>query len=488
MRCASAAERQELFASLLRRIPIPLSKREVREVCGAGSRSSFAAARLQAACSHPYPRPNLAQITMYTMLMRSLRTLLSLALLTVLTGCASSPMARAIQGGRTSEALALLDQGYDLDAKIGKGQLTPLELAVTYHRADIVKALLDRGADVNIRRHGTSALSLAALDGDPEMVALLLSKGAEATERDIKWAQGPHRAEIAELFKKAVRDNPSPSSAAPVSAAQSSVSTASFSLDVLPSYRVGEHPNDFALVIGIGKYMDAPEARFSEEDAGLVREHLVALGWPSRNIIALTGALAGRAGISKYLERWLPNNVTENSRMFFYFAGNGAADPKTRRAYLLPWDGDADLLEATGYPLVRLYEKLNALKAKETLAVIDAGFAGAGPRSAPPKSARTPVERPGIVEAGDTGDVVALLAASESETAGVLEGKRSGALTHCFLKGLNDGGLDADKIVTIKGLFRYVRSAVGEAARGENRVQTPRLFTGSLGEADMRLR
>lgn len=52
-----------------------------------------------------------------------------------------------------------------------------------------------------------------------------------------------------------------------------------------PAYKLAEQPDDFALVVGIGKYSDIPEAQFAERDAQAVRDHLLALGVPSRNVI-----------------------------------------------------------------------------------------------------------------------------------------------------------------------------------------------------------
>lgn len=212
-----------------------------------------------------------------------------------------------------------------------------------------------------------------------------------------------------------------------LSAAADSASASPFS-GIRPSYKLGERPDDFALLIGIGSYMDAPESKSSEADVSLMREHLLALGWPGRNIITLTGKLAGRAGISKYLERWLPNNVVENSRVLFYFSGHGAADPSTRQAYLLPWDGDPGLLETTGYSLVRLYQKLNALGAKEALVVLEAGFAGS--------------DKPDM-GIGELGAITALSAAPGREH----------ALTYHLLNGLNARATRAEKNMTLKGLF-----------------------------------
>jgi hypothetical protein len=252
-----------------------------------------------------------------------------------------------------------------------------------------------------------------------------------------------------------------------------------------PSYAVGEHADDVALIVAVPRSMDGVEARFAAEDAAAVRRHLLALGVPSRNIVLLSGEAAGRAALSRYLERWIPNNVVETSRVFFYFAGAGTTDA-AGRADLLPWDADATQPEATGYPLARVYSMLNAVKVRAAVVVIDAGFSGAGPRTAAsPKAAARGAKID--LGAGSLGDAVALVAAKDGEAVGVEEGERHGTLTYFLLKGLNGGALDARGFVTLKGLYRYALAQAADSARG-TRAQTPQLLTGGLGEADLRLR
>lgn len=56
--------------------------------------------------------------------------------------------------------------------------------AVTNRQTDSVKALLEHGADVNVRANdGSTALMLAAAAGDIEIVRALLSKGADVSGR-----------------------------------------------------------------------------------------------------------------------------------------------------------------------------------------------------------------------------------------------------------------------------------------------------------------
>ncbi len=129
-----------------------------------------------------------------------------------------------------------------------------------------------------------------------------------------------------------------------------------------------------AVVVGVEKYSSLPEAQFAERDAQAVREHLVALGYPMRNIAFLTGQQATKTGLAKNLETWLPSKVTEKSSVFFYYSGHGSPAVKTGQAYLVPVDGDPQYLEDTAYPLNRLYEKLNALKAKQIFVAMDSCF------------------------------------------------------------------------------------------------------------------
>ncbi|OGR96635.1 MAG: hypothetical protein A2V88_01945 [Elusimicrobia bacterium RBG_16_66_12] len=411
--------------------------------------------------------------------MKNLRISAALALLAPLLGCSAAPITRAIKRGDAVAVAARIDQGQDLNARFGIAGQTPLMIAVERRRLEIAGLLLDRGADINLRRNGTGALTLASLGGNKEMTKFLLSRGAQAERRDILLAQGPDRAEIVALLKAAEAKQSSAGAAvAPSTFAVSDVDA--------PAYKTSERADDLALIVAVPRSMDGPEARFALEDAAAVRRHLIALGWPSRNIVLLTDEAAGRAGLGKYLERWLPNNVVENSRVFFYFAGCGAADA-SGRPFLLPWDGDAGQLEATGYPLSRLYEKLNALKARAAIAVLDTGFSGAGPRSAAAAKAKTPAARIDL-GARDLGDVIALVAAQDAEPLGLAPEEGHGALTYFLLRGLNGAAVDASGAVTIKGLSRYARGQVADAAAREGRRQTPLLLTGALGEADLRLR
>ncbi len=249
-------------------------------------------------------------------------------------------------------------------------------------------------------------------------------------------------------------------------------------------YRLAENPNDFALVIGVEGYERLPKADFARRDAEAVRSHLIALGYPERNIIFLTGQEASKTGIQKYIEEWLPRNVDEDSRVFFYFSGHGAPDVGTRQAYLMPWDGDAKFLETTGYPIKRLYAKLNALKSKQIIVALDSCFSGVGGRSVLAPGLRPLVTKVDVDPAG-AGNLIVLSASAADEATGTAEDQGHGLFTYYFLKALSATKGDA----TIQALYDYLSPRVQADAKRDNRDQTPQLISSDLaGKAGLRLR
>jgi uncharacterized caspase-like protein len=223
--------------------------------------------------------------------------------------------------------------------------------------------------------------------------------------------------------------------------------------------------------VGIESYSELPKAPYAERDAAAFAAHARALGVPPRNIVLLSGSKAGRTAIEKYVEQWLPKLVDQDSTVYFYFSGHGAPDVKTGQAYLVPWDGDPNFLETTAYPVKRLYQKLQALKAKHVLVAMDSCFSGAGGRSVLASGARP------LVTAVDTGGVAAggmtvLTASAANEISGSLDDQGHGAFTYFLLQGLNGGAKD----LSAAGLLKYLTPLVQDESRRLNREQTPQLL------------
>jgi hypothetical protein len=148
------------------------------------------------------------------------------------------------------------------------------------------------------------------------------------------------------------------------------------------SYRMPVEPTAVAWVVGIERYEDGGKVLHAERDASAVRNQLIGLGWPDRNVLWFFGRRADRAGLLRGLET-VKRRGAASAKMFLYFAGRTAVDPETGRTVLLAWDGgrvplDSVLEAAAGAPAaVALIEAPAALGApRPGLAAL--GAAGPG--------------------------------------------------------------------------------------------------------------
>lgn len=235
-----------------------------------------------------------------------------------------------------------------------------------------------------------------------------------------------------------------------------------------PGYSSKPRPVDFAVVVGIEDYPHLPKASHAAHDAAAVKAHMKALGVPERNIISLTGADATRGKLAAYLDEWLPKNVKPESRVYFYYSGHGAPDPKTGSAYLVPADGDPMFLQSTAYPVKDLYAKLAKLPAKQVVVALDACFSGAGGRSVLAEGARPLVTK--SEDLRPAGALTVLAAASGEEITGALDEQGHGMFTYYLLKGLSSGKRST------KDLIDFIKPNVQDEARRQNREQTPALL------------
>ena len=416
-----------------------------------------------------------------------------LAVLILLTGCAT-PLFQAVEKGDINGVKALLDQGADVNESFYGD--TALNWASYYGPIEIVKMLLDRGADINIvTLGGWSALSSAASGRHADIVKLLMDRGADIDKaiwglRENTITQAKDAVAVLQKFKKqkiasqSVK-HPSPQTLTKedlASIVKSAVEDAKKSQEVLPVVKsdVDELPvmwakpnkNAYAIVIGVENYRQKlPKADFADNDARIMAEYLTkVMGYPEENIVTLTNDRALKSDFEKYLGKWLPNNVEKDSSVFIYYSGHGAPNPKTGDAFLVPYDGDPSFIEETGYPLKRLYAKLDKLPAREIIVVLDSCFSGAGGRSVLAKGARPLVMN--MDKQVFHSDRIAILSASSgSQISSTYNEKGHGLFTYFFLKGIKEGNYE------IGTLYNYLKPQVERIARKTyNNEQTPGLI------------
>jgi ankyrin repeat protein len=92
-----------------------------------------------------------------------------------------TPLHLAAHYGHPATVAILLHNNAPVDIRSANQMAnTPLHAALAGRRADVVKILVDAGADVNAKQHGGWVpLHSAAANGDRAMVELLIARGAD---------------------------------------------------------------------------------------------------------------------------------------------------------------------------------------------------------------------------------------------------------------------------------------------------------------------
>ena len=374
-----------------------------------------------------------------------------------------------------------------------------LSNSIAFDCAECARLLLSDGA-----KPGANLLSAAVLSGREQIARLLVDSGADPAAamsvihaQTRKWIGGAgissEEAQKANsFFKKIERERAAkfvaPAFSAPAALAPAAVQAKTPVARIVPAFQNEKRVDDYAFIVGIENYDGLPAAACAQRDAEAAADFTKALGVPASNVVTLTGAHATRAGLAKNLEGWLADNVDGESTVYFYYAGDGAADPKSGQSYLVPFDGDPQYLEQTAYPLKRVYEKLGGLKAKRVIVILDANFSGAGGRSVLAKGAP---QAPVIVDAGFNsadGKIALLAAADEGQASGISAERGHGLFTYFLFDGLNGAAKDASGQVTLKSMFEYAKTKVMNEARQANRVQVPLFESGGTATDDVVLR
>ena len=116
---------------------------------------------------------------------------------------------------------------------------------------------------------------------------------------------------------------------------------------------------------------------------------------------------------------------------------------------------------------------------------MDSCFSGAGGRSVLAKGSRPLVNK--IEKISEVDDkIVSFSAAAGDQISGTMDDQGHGAFTYFLLKGLG-GEAGAGGKVTVKALYDYLSPKVADAARRQNRDQTPQLMSAEeAGEQRLR--
>ncbi len=374
----------------------------------------------------------------------------------------------AADKGHTEVVKLLIDKGADVNFRENEA----LKYAANMGHTDTVKLLIERGADVNAQ--DGKALIEAAYEGHTDTIKLLIEKGADIDTAlaHLKWLDSREAKVGVKLIERFKPKQKVASQPQPFPIIKSDV-------DELPVIKAKPNKNAYAIVIGIEQYRQKlPKADYAVADAKTMTEYLTkVMGYSEENVITLLNDHASNVDLVKYFEKWLPNNVENGGSVFVYYSGHGAPDPKSGSAYLVPYDGDPSFIDETGYSLKRMYAALGKLPAKEVIVALDSCFSGAGGRSVIAKGSR-----PLVMNLQNNvvlpKNMTVLSASAGDQTSSTYDEKGHGLFTYFMLKGIkNEDVTRPDGSLKIDDLYGYLKPQVERIARKQyNNEQTPQLI------------
>jgi len=238
-------------------------------------------------------------------------------------------------------------------------------------------------------------------------------------------------------------------------------------------------PNRVALIIGIENYTKAPKATYANLDAKYFYEYVkTAFGVNEENIKLLINEEANLIESLGALNKWLPGKIKKNkTELIIYFAGHGLASNDGKELYLLPQDGDTDLLTRTGISRSEIFQTVNKLKPKSVMMFLDTCYSGVSRDEETLLASARPIR----IVADDQEDIpdnFIIFSASQLDqiSSGLKEAKH-GIFSYYLMKGL-EGKADnnKDKKITNGELLAYMDLNVSQKAAELGRQQNPSLM------------
>ena len=236
--------------------------------------------------------------------------------------------------------------------------------------------------------------------------------------------------------------------------------------------------NKVALVIGIENYKQAPKADFANLDARYFKEYATkGFGVPKSNIKLLINDDASLVSSLGTINKWLPGKIKrDQSDLIIFFAGHGLASNDGKELYILPQDGDPDLLSRTALSRSELFQQIIQLGPRSVTIFFDTCYSGVSRNEETLLASARPVR----IVADDEGEIpdnFTIFSASQLDqiSSGLKEAKH-GIFSYYLMKGL-EGKADSnkDKQITNGELLAYMDLNVSQRAAELGRQQNPML-------------
>lgn len=246
-------------------------------------------------------------------------------------------------------------------------------------------------------------------------------------------------------------------------------------LDVPPKKQTAS-PRDLAVVIGISDYAFIDDVPYADRDARAFATYLAeARGVPRERIRLLLNGKAVRETIEAALQ-FAADHADPAGTVWFFYAGHGVPTARGDDGVLTGADvqQNVESFEARGISRSALIARLAGVRARQTVALLDACFSGKARTGETLAPGLRPLLAVPATPAHDR--VLVFSAAANDEVSGPFDRARQGLFTYFAIGGLR-GWADAngDKDVTVRELHDYVRGGVGAILSDGSRSQSPNL-------------
>ena len=230
--------------------------------------------------------------------------------------------------------------------------------------------------------------------------------------------------------------------------------------------------NTFAIIIANEDYQTESKVEYAKNDGEVFKIYChKTLGLPEKNVHFVANATRNNIIGELFWLSQVCKAFKGEASAIFYYAGHGLPDEDSGSAYLLPVDGNSQILP-TCYSINELYETLGKLPAKKVTVLMDACFSGSKRNGGMLASARGVAIKAKVSE--PKGSVIVLSAAQGNETAYKYEEAKHGLFTYFLLKKLKDSNGN----VTMGELSNYITEQVKRYSIVENgKSQTPTVQT-----------
>ena len=235
--------------------------------------------------------------------------------------------------------------------------------------------------------------------------------------------------------------------------------------------------NKVALIFGIENYATNPKATFANYDAKYFYQYAKNIfGVKNENIKLLVDEDANLISSLGALNKWLPGKIKKNhTELIIFFAGHGLASTDGEQLYLLPQDGDSDLLARTAISREEIFQLVSKLKPKSVTVFFDTCYSGVSRDEETLLASARPVRI--VADEQEVPDNFTIFSASQLDqiSSGLKEAKH-GIFSYYLMKGL-EGNADSnnDKKITNGELIAYLDENVSQKASELGRQQNPSL-------------